>query len=349
MDNFEDLNILICDDSITNVLILTKLVESEISAGVVTLTDPREIAATLAEQRIDLILLDLEMPHLNGFEVMQQVRKTYESDQLPIIIITGTTGLETRNHALECGANDFINKPVDQVEVILRVKNLLKIRVSYLLHEKYNQILEQKIQLRTKQLNKSIHSLLHSLAVAGELKDDDTGKHVIRVGKYARILAEGYGLPAELVNMIEQTAPLHDIGKIGIPDKILLKAGKLDKAERLIMDKHTIFAEALIGSNDSDIVQMARVIALSHHERWDGKGYPSKLRGESIPIEGRITAIADVFDALTTQRSYKEAWPVEEAVNYISASSGHAFDPALVTVFQENISSIIEISKRLAD
>ncbi|WP_028865454.1 HD domain-containing phosphohydrolase [Psychromonas aquimarina] len=349
MDNFEDLNILICDDSITNVLILTKLVESEINAGVITLTDPRKIASTLIEQRIDLILLDLEMPHLNGFEVMEQVRKTYEPDQLPIIIITGTIGITTRNRALESGANDFINKPVDQIELILRVKNLLKIRVSYLLHEKCNQILEQKIQLRTLQLNKSIHSLLHSLAVAGELKDDDTGKHVFRVGKYARILAEGYGLPAELVNMIEQTAPLHDIGKIGVPDKILLKPGKLDDAERIIMDKHTIFAEALIGSNDSDIVQMARVIALSHHERWDGKGYPSKLRGESIPIEGRITAIADVFDALTTQRSYKDAWPVKKAVDYINAASGEAFDPALVTVFQKNISSIIEISKDFAD
>ena len=349
MDNFKDLNILICDDSITNALILTKLVEEEITSNVITLTDPRKIAPTLVEQAIDLLLLDLEMPHINGFEVMEQIRKSYEPDQLPILVITGIQGRETRNKALTQGANDFLNKPFDQIEVILRVKNLLKIRQSYVLHEKDNSILERKVQQRTKELSKSIDGLLYSLAVAGELKDDETGKHVLRVGKYARILAEGYGLSRELSRMIEQAAPLHDIGKIGIPDRILLKPAKLDDDEREVMNQHTIFGHDLICDHDSALVQMAQSIAYTHHERWDGRGYPSALKGESIPIEGRITAIADVFDALTTQRPYKEAWPLEDAIDYINQEAGQAFDPDLIGVFKNNLDNIKYVCTKFAD
>ena len=349
MDNFKDLNILICDDSITNALILTKLVEEEIKTNVITLTDPRKIAPTLVEQAIDVMLLDLEMPHINGFEVMKHVREAYEPDQLPILVITGVEGTEIRNKALTSGANDFLNKPFDQIEVILRVKNLLKIRKSYVIHEKNNCILEKKVQQRTKELSKSIEGLLNSLAVAGELKDDETGKHVLRVGKYARILAEGYGLSRDVSNMIEQAAPLHDIGKIGIPDKILLKPDKLDQDERKVMDQHTIFGHNLIGDHDSALIQMAQSIAYSHHERWDGQGYPCSLKGESIPIEGRITAIADVFDALTTQRPYKDAWPLDDAINYINQEAGQAFDPALISVFKNNLDNIKYVCTKFAD
>jgi putative two-component system response regulator len=349
MDNFKNLNVLICDDSITNSLILMELVEKEVNANVTILTDPRKIAATLVEQSIDLILLDLEMPYMNGFEVMEEVREKYDADQLPILIITGVKGRETRNNALINGANDFLNKPIDQVEVVLRVRNLLKIRNSYILHEKNNCILENQVELRTAELNESIGELLHSLAVAGELKDDETGKHVLRVGQYARILADGVGLPKKLSEMIELAAPLHDIGKIGIPDKILLKPGKLDVGEREEMNKHTTHALSLIGFHNSPLIQMAKSIALNHHERWDGTGYPSKLAGESIPVEGRITAIADVFDALTTKRPYKDAWLVDDAVNYIEEQSGKSFDPALVSVFMQKIPDIVKVKVALAD
>lgn len=349
MDNFEGLNVLVCDDSITNALILMELVEKEVGANVITLTDPRKITPTLYEQSIDLMLLDLEMPYMDGFEVMEIVRKEYEPDQLPIIIITGVEGSKTRKRALMNGANDFLNKPFDQIEVVLRVKNLLKIHKSYILHEKNTQLLELKVQQRTSELNKSVQSLLHSLAVAGELKDNETGKHVVRVGQYAKIIAEGINLPKNLVEMIELTSPLHDVGKIGIPDKILLKPGRLDEEEREIMNQHTTHALSLIASHDSPLIQMAKSIALSHHEKWDGSGYPKKLIGESIPIEGRITAIADVFDALTTIRPYKKAWPLEEAVNYIKNQSGIHFDPSLVQVFIENISDIIKVKEELAD
>ena len=243
----------------------------------------------------------------------------------------------------------FLNKPIDQVEVVLRVKNLLKIRLSYLEHIRSKETLELAVKKRTQELNKSIESLLYSLALAGELKDDETGKHVLRVGKYAKILAQGYGLPVELAKMLEQAAPLHDIGKIGIPDKILLKPARLDSSEREVMNQHTTFGHELIGDNSSILIQMAQSIAVSHHERWDGTGYPNKLKGESIPIEGRITAIADVFDALTTARPYKKAWSFEQAAHYIADESGQAFDPALITVFKENINEISQICHSFAD
>lgn len=349
MDNFEGLNVLVCDDSITNALILTNLVEKELSVNVITLTDPREVMPTITDRDVDLMLLDLEMPYLSGFEVLNQVRPSFQPDQLPILVITGVEGVTARNKALESGANDFLNKPFDQIEVILRVKNLLKIHQSYIIHQRNNQLLEKEVSIRTEELSKSIAGLLHSLAIAGELKDDETGKHVLRVGKYARILAEGYGLPSDLADMIEQTAPLHDIGKIGIPDKILLKPGKLNHEEKQLMDLHTKFGYDLIGSHSSTLIQMAQSISVSHHERWDGTGYPEKLKGESIPIEGRITAIADVFDALTTQRPYKDAWPIDKAIEYISNESGKAFDPSLIHVFKDNISNITDISQKFAD
>ena len=349
MDSLTNLNILVCDDSFTNALLLSKLIDEQIGCSVITLTDPRKVAPVVASQPIDLILLDIEMPHLDGFEVMNMVREKYEPDQLPILIITGCEGVDTRNRALSNGANDFLNKPIDQIEVELRVRNLLKIRNSYLLHEQNEHNLEEQVNQRTKELNYSIKALINSLATAGELRDNETGKHVQRVGQYAKVLAKGLSLPTEICEMIELTAPLHDIGKIGIPDSILLKPARLTDEERQVMNNHTTYPEVLVGPHDSPLIQMAKTIATTHHEKWDGSGYPNRLSGESIPIEGRITAIADVFDALTTVRPYKDAWPVAEAVAYIEEQSGKSFDPSVVSVFMKNKDDIERISKELAD
>ncbi|WP_448546463.1 HD domain-containing phosphohydrolase [Thalassotalea fusca] len=349
MDNITDLNVLVCDDSITNALLLTKLIEDQVGAKVITLTDPRKVAPTIKEQQVDLLVLDIEMPHMNGFDVMAIVRQQFEPDQLPILIITGCEGVNTRNDALASGANDFLNKPIDQVEVEHRVRNLLKIRKSYLLHEQNEFLLEKQVNQRTQELNYSIRALINSLATAGELRDNETGKHVQRVGQYAKVLAKGLALPDEICEMIELTAPLHDIGKIGIPDSILLKPARLTDEEREVMNNHTTYPEVLVGPHDSPLIQMAKSIAVTHHEKWDGSGYPNKLKGESIPIEGRITAIADVFDALTTVRPYKDAWPIEKAVAFIEEQAGKSFDPSLVTVFMKNRDSIEQISRTLAD
>lgn len=349
MHDFSTFNILVCDDSITNVVILSKLIDAELGAKVDTITDPRQTMQHIQDQEYDLLLLDLEMPHLNGFQVMELIRKKHDIDSLPILILTGKQGIETRNKALSEGANDFVNKPFDQTEVILRVSNLLKVRHSYKAQKNINAELEKKVQQRTLELSEATETLIHRLALAGELRDNETGQHVVRVGKYAGLLAESFGLPQELVFMIEKTSPMHDIGKIGIPDSILLKNGKLDEGERKIMDNHTTYGSKLLGDHSSMLIQMASSIALSHHERWDGTGYPSGFKGESIPIEGRITAIADVFDALTTSRSYKEAWSEDKAFEFIEQQAGIMFDPTLATLFVENKDKVLEICKTYAD
>ncbi len=341
--------VLICDDSITNVLILSKLLESTGNIATKTETDPRKVLRNLEQGDFDLLLLDIEMPHLNGFQVMEQVRNIYDLDSLPIIILTGNSDSETRNKALEQGANDFINKPFDQTEVQLRAHNLLKVGQAFKLQRNLNEELEKKVEQRTRDLGDATEFLIHRLALAGELRDNETGQHVIRVGKYSRLFAEKIGLPAELCFMIERTAPMHDIGKIGIPDSILLKNGALDEEERKIMKSHTELGTKLLGEHPSLLIQMAASIAATHHEKWNGSGYPNRLKGESIPIEGRITAISDVFDALTTKRPYKEAWPFEQVIGYIKEQSGVAFDPALVDIFTQNIDSFVDISKRYAD
>ncbi len=349
MDTTKELTIVICDDSITNVLMLSQIVKDICSAEIIQITDPRKIAPTLANQVVDLLLLDIEMPHINGFDVLMNVRETYPQEVLPIIIITGVLGTETRNKALRLGANDFVTKPFDPVEISLRVKNLLKVQQVHKTTQITNQQLEQKVTQRTQELEAAVVSLMHCLAIAGELKNNETAQHVIRVGKYARVLAQGYGLPTKLAQMIEKTAPLHDIGKIGIPDNILLKKGKLTSEEQTIMKQHTLYGQKLIGSQESLLLQMAQSVALNHHERWDGSGYPNGLKGESIPIEGRIASLADVFDALTTKRPYKEAWSIERAINKIQQSSSTHFDPMIVEIFTQRIGEFADIMKEFAD
>lgn len=335
--------VLVCDDSITNAFIFTKLIETQVFREVTTLTDPREVMSHLQSEEYDLLLLDYEMPYLNGIKVMELVRDKYDQHELPILFVTAVHDVETRNLALSKGANDFVHKPIDQVEIIHRVNNLLAISHNFKLQKKLNDELELRVESRTKELNNFVDSLINRLAAAGEMKDNDTGKHTFRVGEYSRILANAIGLPADLVDMIKKTAPLHDIGKISIPDNILLKKGKLTKDEFNIMKNHTLSGETLLAGDTSFLLKMASTIAATHHEKWDGSGYPRGLSGESIPIEGRIVAIADVFDALVTKRPYKEPWPVKDALEYISKQSGKCFDPELVMIFLGKADDIIHV------
>lgn len=344
------LRILICDDSITNVLILSKLMESEGYYHHTNLTDPTQVLPAMMENNFDLLLLDIEMPKMNGFEVMQRINESTVAQQLvPILVLTGKQGNDVRNKALQLGAQDFINKPFDQTEVMLRVKNLLRVRAAYLAQQNIAKEMERKVKERTSELDNATDTLINILARVGEMRDNDTGKHVIRVGKYARLLSEAYGLPTDICYLIEKAAPLHDIGKIGIPDHILLKNGKLTDAEWDKMREHAEMGADLLSDHNSLLIQLAASIALSHHEHWDGSGYPSQLKADSIPIEGRITAISDVFDALTSERPYKKAWSIEEAIEYIKNKTGTQFDPRLVELFIENISKIIAIREYYKD
>lgn len=343
-------HILICDDSITNVMMIQALLKSEGYTQADTVTDPRKVSEMMEKQEYDLLILDLEMPHMTGMEVMAEIRGKQQADEvLPILILTGKQGADVRNEALAKGANDFVNKPIDQVEVVLRAKNLLQVRAAWKQQRNLSNHLEKMVQDRTDELSKATEILLNKLASAGELRDNDTGKHVLRVGLYSRLMAEKIGLPEELCFMIEKTAPMHDIGKIGIPDGILLKPDKLSDEEYERMKEHTLFGEKLLQDTDSMLIQMASVIAVSHHEKWDGSGYPHGLKGESIPIEGRITAISDVFDALTSKRPYKKDWTFEDAVEEITSGSGSHFDPNLVKIMQDNLEEFREIYKHYQD
>jgi len=345
----EEYRILVCDDSVTNVMLLSGLCQNEGYGETVTVTDPRKVLPTLEKDTFDLLMLDIEMPHLDGFEVMAMVRKKFSAETLPILILTGLKKTEVRNRALSEGASDFLNKPFDQTEVLLRVRNLLKIHNAYKIQENINHQLEKKVQERTRELNKASEELVHRLAMIGEMRDKETGNHVIRVGEYARELAELSNLPSEICYLINKAAPLHDIGKVGIADNILLKPGKLDETEVVSMKTHAEKGGEILGQHDSILMQLAASIALNHHEKWNGKGYPKGLGGESIPVEARITAISDVFDALTTQRPYKPAWPVEKAIAYLKEQSGKSFDPHLVMLFLDNIDRFMSIREKYSD
>jgi len=351
MNSYVDHNrILICDDSLTNVLILSKLIEAQVEHACITsLTDPQQVLPQLEQQDFDLILLDLEMPVLNGFQVLDQIRQRWEIDQLPVIIITGSEGDNLRNRSLSNGANDFMNKPFDQAEICLRVNNTLKIAKAHKVLSSEKHQLESLVQNRTKQLDRTVENVIQLLGMIGEYKDTETAKHVLRVGKISRILALGSGLPADLAYMIEKAAPLHDLGKVGVPDRILLKQGPLNPDEMEIMKQHTQHGYDLLSGNDAHVIQLARSIAVTHHERWDGQGYLRGLKGNSIPIEGRITSIADVFDALVSERPYKKPWSYKDATNYILKESGLAFDPSLVLTFQQHLDEIIQIQQEYAD
>jgi putative two-component system response regulator len=331
---FIDAGILIVDDQEVNVHLLKLILRRAGYARLTTTTDSRQVLSIFTSFQPDLVLLDLTMPHVTGFEVMEQLRQLIPGgDYLPILVLTADVTGEVKRRALSAGAKDFLTKPFDSIEVLLRIDNLLKTRLLHLQLREQNQLLDEKVKERTLSLEEAQIEILERLAAAAEFRDDATGKHTQRVGQMSAMIAHALGLPAAEVDLIHNAAPLHDVGKIGIPDSILLKQGKLTAEEFEVMKRHTIIGARMLANGHSDLTQMAERIALTHHERWDGSGYPGKLRGEEIPLVGRIVSVADVFDALTHERPYKAAWPVEEAVAEIERQGGRQFDPRVAEVF----------------
>jgi putative two-component system response regulator len=326
-DVIQQAQILIVDDEMANVRLLEVILESGGFTKVRSATDAAQGLRMFQEERPDLLLLDLHMPHINGFELMERLQPMMDEDGfLPILVLTADVTPQTKRRALASGANDFLTKPVDRVEVLLRVTNLLKIRLQ-------NANLEQQVRERTQGLEEAQHATLRRLALAAEYRDDDTGVHTRRVGSLAGQLGRSLGLGQKQALLLEQAAPLHDVGKIGIPDSILLKPGKLTPEEFEVIKSHTIIGAQILSGSSSPWLQLAEHIALTHHEKWDGTGYPRGLSGIDIPIEGRIVAVVDVFDALTHDRPYKKAWPLEEALAEIQRQSGRQFDPEVVEAF----------------
>ncbi len=272
------------------------------------------------------------MPHMNGLEVMDQLNQIMEASYMPIVMLTGDLTPEARREALSHGAKDFINKPFNPDEILLRIRTLLETRFLYLQIQSQNQMLEAKVRDRTRELEAAQIEIIERLAKAAEFRDDTTGQHTERVGEMAARLGRELGLSDAQVSLIRRAAPLHDVGKIGIPDSILLKLGKLTAAEFELVKTHTAIGARILSGSRFALLRLAEEIAFSHHERWDGSGYAG-LAGEQIPLAGRIVAVADVFDALTQKRPYKPAWPLEEAIAEIERQRGMQFDPNVVEAF----------------
>lgn len=326
--------ILIVDDEEANVLLLERTLQRWGYTNLVTTCDAREVLPLFLQHRPDLILLDLMMPELDGFQVMELLKANTQGELfLPILVLTADSNPQIKRRALSAGAKDFMTKPFDHTELLLRIMNMLEMHFLQIELANQNQLLEQKVAERIHDLAAAQMEILERLARASEYRDDDTGQHTQRVGLVSALLAQALNLPPARVEIIRRAAPLHDVGKIGVPDNILLKPGRLTPEEFEIIKPHTTIGAALLSGGHSEMVLIAESIALTHHERWDGSGYPAGLKGEDIPIEGRIVSVADVFDALSHDRPYKKAWTVEDAVAEIERNAGRQFDPEIAAAF----------------
>ena len=326
--------ILIVDDEPPNVRVLERLLERRGYTNLKTLTDPREVLPAFFEWDPDLILLDLHMPHIDGFGVLAQLEEAkLETSYLPVLMLTADATSDTKQRALSLGAKDFLSKPFDAMEVLLRIENLLHTRLLHLELEDYSHALEARVLKRTEELDKACYELMERLALAAEFRDDDTNQHTWRVGQMAAYLAKAAGMSGDDVELVRRASPLHDVGKIGIPDAILLKPGKLTADEFDHMKTHTMIGARILSGSEFSLLQVATEIALTHHERWDGSGYPKGLQGDEIPIVGRIVSVADVFDALTHERPYKPAWSVSDALTELERQRGRQFDAGLIDLF----------------
>ncbi|RYG68953.1 response regulator [bacterium] len=332
---------LIVDDDPDNVLLLTKILESANYEHIESANNGLQALKHLRNYSPDLILLDLMMAQMDGFEFLTLLRAQVPADSyLPVLVLTADNSVVSRQKALSLGATDFVLRPHENFDVLLRVRNLLHTRFLHLEVLQRNEILESQVRERTFHLEESQAELklaqldvIDRLALVGEHHDDDTGIHTHRVAQVSARLAERLGLPWDEVEMIRRAAPLHDVGKIGISDSILLKPGRLTLEEFGTMKRHCEIGAQLLSGGRSEMLKMAKSIALTHHERFDGTGYPRGLKGDQIPLEGRIVAVADVYDALTHERPYKHAWTPSEAAQEIRKQSGTQFDPRVVMAF----------------
>ncbi|MFP5351602.1 MAG: HD domain-containing phosphohydrolase [Actinomycetota bacterium] len=332
-DQLNESRILAIDDSEANLLVLESILDDIGFTHIVTLSDPTRAVDTCQAFDPDLVLLDLHMPRMSGLDVIAAIRERKSETYLPVLMLTADISSEAKVRALSTGANDFLTKPFDRTEVELRIRNLLQMRHLHRQLHNQNAILEQKVAERTQEVEAAKIEILERLAMAAEFRDDQTGEHTKRVGMICALVAEALGLDGDDARSLERAAPLHDVGKIGIPDRILLKPGPLTPAEFEVMKRHTSIGAQLLSESLSPTLQLAEIIAATHHERWDGSGYGLRLSGDEIPLSGRILAIADVFDALTHDRPYKNAWPPERALEEIRSQSGRQFDPEVVAAF----------------
>jgi len=341
--------ILIVDDEPANVLLLDRALHAAGYQHLETLTDSRMALRVFSEFEPDLVATDLRMPHVDGFALLKQFRARIPADSfVPVLVLTADKSRKARQDALSLGAKDFLTKPIDVAEALLRIYNLLETRWLHVELRRSNDVLEQKVRARTAELEVAQLEILERLALAAEYRDDCTGQHTQRVGQLAALLARAIGLPQDQVEIIRCAAPLHDVGKIGVRDGILLKPSKLTEEEYEQIKRHTEIGRLILSGSRFPILQMAERIALYHHERWDGTGY-YKLKETEIPLEARIVSIVDVFDVITHARPYKEASSVKIALASLEAEKSRQFDPQLVQAFVDlyPVGGLAELGKAL--
>jgi two-component system response regulator RpfG len=342
--------VLILDDQETSRAILAQIVRGLGTAlSIQEATAPALALDWAATHIADLVLVDYVMPSMNGIEFIQHLRQLPGYEHVPVIMITIKQDSQTRYAALDAGVTDFLTKPVDVHECMARCRNLLTLRQQQLILEDKSRLLEVMVSEATAEIRSREKETLMRLARAGEYRDTDTAKHLLRMSRYCRLLAEAVGLSAEEAELIELAAPLHDLGKIGIPDSILRKKGSLTETEIEVMRQHPQIGHDILQDSPSKYLRLGGEIALAHHERYDGSGYPSGLMGEDIPLSARIVAIADVFDALTSVRPYKAAWTIEAAMQHIAKEGGRHFDPALVTIMLKLEPALTKIHAQISD
>lgn len=341
--------ILLVDDEPANLKLFALMLKSDGYRNVVCVQDPREALAAYRAGRTDLVLLDINMPHMDGYEVMAALKANGDPLPAPVVVLTAQSGEDFLLKALNAGATDFLSKPVNKRELLARVKNILLAHLAMRFMQGHNAMLEVVVEQRTHELRASRLDLVRRLGRACEYRDNETGQHILRMSHAAVLLARRIGWDARSCELLLHAAPLHDVGKIAIPDNILLKPGPLDHEEREVMKQHARIGADLLGGADDLLLDMARDIALNHHEKWDGSGYPNGLAGLQIPAAARIVAIADVFDALTSARPYKRPWTVDEALAHMRLQSGRHFDPEFLALFFDILADVVAIRKRFPE
>lgn len=361
--DLSDATIVVVDDQPANVLLLERILSGSGFTNVHSTTDPRAVEELVRSTKADLLLLDLQMPHLDGFEVMRRLETVPEAEGMPIVILTADITTEARHASLGMGASDFLTKPLDAIEVMLRVKNLLETRFLQLQLKEHNELLEVRVRERTEDLWASVRRLeraeydllisqeetIRKLSIAAEFRDDETARHIVRMSHYCGFLARQAGFDVEAARAIRTASQMHDVGKIGTPDSILLKPGKLTPEERATMERHAEDGWKILQGSESELLQLAATIALTHHERVDGSGYPRGLRGEDIPQTGRIAAIVDVFDALSTDRVYRPAFPLPDVWRMMREGRGTQFDADLLDLFLDSMDGVLAIMEETGD
>ncbi len=341
------MRVVIIDDAQLNVTLLQHLVRKLPDCEAVSFTDPVLGLEWCLHNEPDLLVLDYMMPVLNGIELTQRFRSRYA--EIPVLMVTANHETELRHQALQHGVNDFLNKPLDNTEFLARAKNMLALRQSHKKLADRADWLAQEVRKATEKIVAQERETIFCLSRAAEYRDPETGAHIIRMAHYSKLIAGILGLSLEQQDLLLEAAPMHDIGKVGTPDMILLKPGKLSEEEFAIMKRHAVIGYEVLSASSSPLLQVAAEIAYTHHEKFDGSGYPRRLAGTDIPLFGRIVAVADVFDALTSERPYKKAWSNEQATQMLREGKGTHFDPACVEAFFTDFDQVMSIKNRFLD